>query len=345
MQMRTTSIALLAATALFTAPLSAQRAEPRPLGEVDFFGSKGVDVAAVRAALPFHVGEQFPPAGVHADPLKRQVSDIVKQITGRPATDVAFLCCDDKQHYMIYVGLQGESYEQLRLDPAPTGSARLPTKAMKLNDQMGDAWQKAMMSGHGEEDDSAGYTLTKDPDARKAELAMRDFALANEPLILNVLASSSDAEHRAAAALMVGYGRQSNQQIDALVKASLDPDDDTRNNAIRALEVLAGAKPQLAARIPVEPYVRLLRSGSWTDHNKVSLLLDALTQRRDARVLSALGSEALDPLVEMARWHYVGHAEPAVAILGRVAGIPEDSIAHMIQAGENEKIIARAVQR
>jgi hypothetical protein len=38
---------------------------------------------------------------------------------------------------------------------------------------------------------------------------------------------------------MLGYGRQSDQQVDALVHASLDENGEVRNNAVRALEVLA----------------------------------------------------------------------------------------------------------
>ena len=53
---------------------------------------------------------------------------------------------------------------------------------------------------------------------------------------------------------MAGYGRQSSEQIDALVRASLDPDDNVRNDAVRALAVLAGAKPNLAQKISPEPF-------------------------------------------------------------------------------------------
>jgi hypothetical protein len=50
-------------------------------------------------------------------------------------------------------------------------------------------------------------------------LATRDYALQREDLILQVLTSSSDAWHRVIAAQMLGYGRRSDQQIDALVHA------------------------------------------------------------------------------------------------------------------------------
>ena len=343
--MKTNWILVLTATLLSAVPFAPSRRDVKILGEVDFFGTKGIDVATVRSGLPFHEGDPFPPAGAKSDQLKRQVSDRVKQITSRAATDVAFVCCDSQQRWMAYIGLQGASYQEIHFNPPPTGIARLPNEAMKLEDHLEETWANALMKGHSDEDDSSGYALTNDPEARKAALAVRDYALRNEALVLHVLGTSSDARHRANAAEMLGYGRQSDQQINALVNASLDSDDGVRNNAVRALAVLARAKPALAEGIPINPFVRLLRSGTWTDHNKASLLLLALTEHRAPSVLSALRREALDPLIEMARWRNEGHAEAAVTILGRITGLDESTIDRMIQAGEKEKIISRAIQQ
>ena len=313
----------------------------RTLGEVDFFGYKGLDVAAVRAALPFHEGDSFPPPKVHSDQLKRQVAGEIEHAIGRQPTDVSFVCCDAKQHYMVYIGLPGESYEALAFNRAPTGGARFPKDALKLDQEMDRAWMSAVMNGHATEDDSAGYTLTNDPRARKAELALRDYALQHEELIRDILASSSDAHHRAIAAQMLGYGRQSDRQIDDLLHASLDPDDDVRNNAVRALEVLATAKPAVARSIPPQPFIRLLRSGAWSDHNKASLVLDALTTTREPKLLEELRADSLDSLLEMARWRNVGHAAAALTVLGRIAGIEEDTLNKLIEAGQTGAILAR----
>jgi hypothetical protein len=313
----------------------------RPLGEIDFFGYRGFDLAAIRSALPFHEGDLFPPARVHSDDLKRQVSEAVEKTIGRPPTDVSFICCDSKQNSMVYIGLPGKSYEPLAFNPAPAQDVRLPKAALALRETMDKAWMNAVMKGHATEDDSEGYTLTNEPKARRAELAIREYALRNEVLILQVLASSSDAWHRAVAAQMLGYARQSGEQVDALVRASLDPDDGVRNDAVRALEVLAGAKPDLAKRIPPEPFVRLLRSGAWLDHNKASLVLLALTKSRDPELLTRLRSEALDSLVEMARWRSAGHAEAALWILGRIAGTDEDLLDKLIEAGQADTIIRK----
>ena len=332
-------LVMLALVAMGAAGLSA--ADRRPLGEIDFFGYKGLDLGAIRLALPFHEGDSFPPPKVKSDDLKRQVGDAVKRVIGREPTGVSFVCCDSKQHYMVYIGLPGASYQALAFNPAPTGGVRFPKDAVKLRHEMDDALTRAVMTGHATEDDSAGYSLTNDPRARKAELAIRDYALQHEDLVFQVMTSSSDAWHRAIAAQMLGYGRQSDRQIDALVQASLDADDGVRNDAVRALEVLATAKPTLARRIPPEPFIRLLRSGAWLDHNKASLVLVALTTTRDPQLLAQLRADALDPLLEMGRWRSIGHAEAALTILGRMAGIEEDTLNKLIDAGQAAAILGK----
>jgi hypothetical protein len=242
---------------------------------------------------------------------------------------------------MAYIGLPGESYQALAFNPPPTGDVRFPKNAVALRQEMDEAWVNAVTKGHATEDDSEGFTLTNDPAARKAELALRDYALHNEAQILDVLTSSSDAHHRAIAAQMLGYGRQSREQIDALVRASLDPDGGVRNDAVRALAVLAGAKPELARMIPAGPFIQLLRSGKWSDHNKASLLLVSLTKTRDSGVLDRLRAEAPDSLLEMAQWRNIGHAEPALSIIGRIAGLDEQTLNKLIEAHQPEAIIGR----
>lgn len=329
------------ALALISMAATVTAQDQKPLGEIDFFGGKGLDVAAIRAGLPFHEGDLFPPAKAKSsDDLKRQVSDAVKHVIGREATSVSFTCCDSRQNWMVYIGLPGESYRALAFKPTPAGTIRFPREVVKLRQRMEDAWMRAVMQGRATEDDSEGYALASDPRAQKEQLAMRDYALRNESLIVQILASSSDARHRAIAAELLGYGRQSDEQIDALVQASLDADDEVRNDAVRALWVLGGAKPELAERIPPEPFIRLLRSGAWSDHNKASLVLVALTKSRDPGVLAQLRAEALDPLLEMARWRSSGHAESALLVLGRIAGIDENALTRLIEAGQVNTILS-----
>ena len=339
--MKPTSVAIVMVVLLATGTRDLAAAKTRPLGEIDFFGYKGLDLSAVRAALPFHEGDSFPPPKFTAATLKKKVGEVIRQVIGREPTDVAFICCDAKQNAMVYIGLPGESYQSLVFNPAPSSNVRLPKDAAKLAGQMNDALTSAVMNGRATEDDSAGYSLSDDPKAHRAQLALRDYALQHEEIIFKVLTSSSDAEHRTFAAQILGYGRQSDEQIDALVHVSLDPDDEVRNAATRALWVLAAAKPALARRIPPEPFIRLMRSGAWLDHNKASLVLVALTTTREPQLLAQLRADALDPLLEMARWRSIGHAEAALTILGRMAGIEEEALEKLIGAGQTATILAK----
>jgi hypothetical protein len=246
---------------------------------------------------------------------------------------------------MVYIGLPGASYQAVEWNPKPTGELRFPKAVLSLREQAEKALMNAVMKGNAAEDDSEGYALSNDPKSRKAQVAMREYALRNEALILHVLSMSSDSQHRATAAQLLGYVRQSDAQVDALVHAALDPEDGVRNDAVRALGVLAGAKPDVARRVPLEPYIRLLRSGNWSDHNKASLLLAGLTKSRDAAVLTTLRIEAFDNLLEMARWRSPGHAGFALIMLGRIAGVEEAALMKMLEDGQASAILGNFEER
>jgi hypothetical protein len=112
-----------------------------------------------------------------------------------------------------------------------------------------------------------------------------------------------------------------------------------RNNSVRALGVLASSSERVSAWIPAEDFARMLNSGVWTDRNKAGLLLDVLSRRRDRRLLRVLRSQALESLVEMARWRDAGHASYARMILGRIAGIEEVRLQQLADSGKVEEII------
>ncbi len=116
-------------------------------------------------------------------------------------------------------------------------------------------------------------------------------------------------------------------------------DDGVRNNAIRALVVLARSSAEASAIIPGECFVGLLNSGIWTDRNKSAELLAVLTRQRNPRLITCLRKEALTSLVEMARWSYPGHADSARLMLGRIGGIKEKTLIGMLERQEVEPII------
>ncbi len=204
-----------------------------------------------------------------------------------------------------------------------------------------EAWGQAVQKGNSGEDRSRGYSLLEDPAARAKQLAFREVVLREEKNVLTVLATSSNSEQRAMAAEALGYAHRSERQVAALVRAGLDPDASVRNNATRALMVLVTAYPKVGRRIPPGPFISLLSDGSWEDHNKASLLFEATTRSRDPQLLGEHRAQALDSLVEMARWRNPGHAYAAKLILGRIGGIAESEVEKI----DTDAVIAAAMRK
>jgi HEAT repeat protein len=289
---------------------------------IEFFGYQGLEVEAIRKALPVHEGDPY------SDATKSQVREVVRRVSGRDATDVQGICCEEHGDRVLFVGLPGKSSREFRLNPRPAGSIRLSKQIAELYDRLYEAEEAAVRKGGdaAQEDASHGYRLVKDPPARKLELDVRQYALAHEAELEDVLKNCSDAVHRAIAADALGYVERSPQQISALVWACRDPDDDVRNNAARALGELLSADPTLAKQIPAAGFVEMIGSGVWSDRNKASFVLEALVKSDDPRLLEQIKSQTWEPLMEMARWRDTGHAATPRRILGRIQGIPEERL-------------------
>lgn len=311
-----------------------QPGAPRRIGSIDFFGYKGLDLTAIRAALPLHVGDPFDPNHFDEDLFK----DVTAQAAGQKLTDFHITCCDAAGNFLLYIGMRGGSYRPVDFHPAPTGKSRLPAAVKHAYEAADKAIGQAVMSGRAEEDDSQGFALLKDPKARAKQLDFRKAVLRDRESVASVLATSAFPEERAEAAVALGYADRSDAQIVALVAASLDPGSEVRNNALGALDVLVEGFPEIAAKIPAHSFILLLSSGTWTDRNRASILMDGLTRSRGRQLLDQLRAEALDSLVEMARWHNPGHAWAARAILGRMVGVEEQEL----QKTDPERIIAAA---
>jgi len=289
------------------------------VGTIDFYGYKGINAQAVRRALPFHTGDPY------AAQILTQARETVQQIVGRPATDVEALCCDRNGDRSIFIGLPGASSKPFPYNPVPNGAVRLPQELWNLQKQIEMALNAAVSAGQSGEDDSEGYALSEDPESRALELKLRAYVLEHEEEVYAVLESSSDNEHREYAANALGYGRQSGKQIAALLRASSDANDGVRDEAVRALGCLAH-KPEMRKLIMPDLFVSVMNSGIWSDRNKASSALMTLTESRDPKLLTRLRAEALDSIIEMARWKDLGHAHPGVMIFAHLAGASVDKV-------------------
>lgn len=309
--------------------------EQRRIGSVDFYGYAGLNLEQIRSALPLHVGDPYP------GPVEtvEQINKAVTSVIGRPPADVSPVCCDAKGNYMIYIGLPGTSIRKTELNPVPTGNTHFPPEIVELYEQIMDANVASVMKGNAREDTSKGYALsTTTPDLRAKQLAARAYATQHERLIRAVLDSSSDARQRIVAAHLLGYARQSRQQIAYLVRATHDLDETARNNATRALGVLAASNPKVAAQIPAAGFITMLSSASWTDRNKATWVLLSMTRNREPKLIAQLRSEALVSLIEMARWRGA-HAYDARILLARIAGIEEERAKQLANADNIDEIM------
>jgi len=178
---------------------------------------------------------------------------------------------------VIFIGLPGASSKPFPYNPVPNGAVRLPQELWNLQKQIEMALNAAVSAGQSGEDDSEGYALSEDPESRALELKLRAYVLEHEEEVYAVLESSSDNEHREYAANALGYGRQSGKQIAALLRASSDANDGVRDEAVRALGCLAH-KPEMRKLIMPDLFVSMMNSGIWSDRNKASSALMALTE-------------------------------------------------------------------
>jgi hypothetical protein len=311
------------------------------LGEIDFFGYGDLDPSKLREALPVRQGQRIVPAEWNEH--RRKIKESIRLQSGHAPTDITVVCCNPQGAYLLYIGLSvsGRPVPQM---PAPHGDARLPAQALRLEKDYEDAMSKAVREGRGGEEDATGFALSVDPAARAIQLKMRKFAVGNPEMLRNVLRSSGDVDHRRAAAVLLGYARASAAQVDALLRAGRDADSDVRNNAVRALGVLAGAGDKIAVKIPAAPFLELLNSDQWTDRNKGGMVLSALTQSRDPDTLVQLHLKAMPALIEMARWQAPGHAYTSRILLGRIAGIEELKLNEMAGHADQIETIVKAAQ-
>lgn len=313
---------------------------PFQIGAINYFGYGGLPLEKIRSKLPMHTGDTL----TYATFSKKPINDAVSAEIGKQPTDVNVTCCDASQHLLIFIGLPGSTSRPVPTAPPPSGDTRLDLKGLRLYEQEQAFLGQAVARGTAGEDDSQGYMVSKDPSLKAVNLAMRSYAIGRELDLRHVLQTASDPKQRRAATALLGYVQRSATQAEALSWAMDDPDEDVRNNAVRALAVLSAVTGKEPLQISVQPLINLLYSGIWTDRNKASFLLLRMTEARNQQVLRSLRKEAMGPLVEGASWTGdPGHSTPFLVTLGRIGAIPDDKLDEMLKSDDKKAIIAAAV--
>ena len=317
------------------------------IGIIEPYGLSRVTVDQVRGALTFKEGDTISLGGDPRPAFLAASEERVAQLPGVVRARTHVVCCDQGRA-IVFVGVEEAGAITMQFRAAPAGATRLAADIVQAGEHFSQAMMLAVQRGDAAEDRSEGHALNHDPAMRVIQQRFVVYARRDLPALRLVLGNSSDAAHRALAAQVLGYATDKQAVVQDLVRGMADPSEEVRNNAMRTLLVFAEAVPSVnrpVPRIPFEPFIALLNSPVWSDRNKASGALMALSAGRDPELLARLRKQALVPLVEMARWKSAGHALAPFIILGRIAGSPDDAIFAAWDRGDREAIINAALRQ
>ncbi|HYK89071.1 MAG TPA: hypothetical protein VE398_09895 [Acidobacteriota bacterium] len=313
------------------------------IGFIEFYGLRHVSAERVRQELQIKAGDSLPDS---AKPrLEAEAQKRLEAIPGVLHARLELVCCEAGKT-ILYVGIEENDSPALRYRASPRGAVRLPAEIVSAGEDFNNAFMEAVYKGDAAEDDSQGHALGHSPAVRAIEERFIALAVRNLASLHDVLRNSAEAGQRALAAHVIAYAPDKRFVAAELERAMLDPDSSVRNNAMRALYVIAGYArnhPELKIEIDPRRFVKFLNSLVWTDRNKSGAALSALTEQRDPVLLSDLRDHALASLIEMARWK-TGHSYAARLILGRIAGLTENEINEAVDRGNTAAIIAVALK-
>jgi uncharacterized membrane protein len=315
--------------------------EVPPIGTIEIYGNRAMTTAQVRAKLDFKAGDtELPQLDYTRGPL-------LARALGVDTVLLDGTCCDADGNVLVFVGIDEDGTHRPQFRDAPSGAVRLPDVIYNTFLAYNSAVRAATMGGNPTEDLSAGHALISDAGARREQEKFLGFAADQLDVIRRVLNSSSDENHRAAAAYVIQYAPDKAAVVPDLVDAARDPNISVRTNATRSLAAvaaLAASNPELGIRIPPDAFIEMAQSVVYAERMMGVRVLRYLTASRDPEVLSTLG-DALPALIEMARWSWASHAYAPYQILGRIVGLSEDEIESTFDDGREarEATIDRAV--
>jgi hypothetical protein len=327
--------------------LGSMASQELKIGIIDFYGLGRVTEGEARQALAFREGDTITLAGDERPGVLAESERRLSTLSGVARAHINLTCCESGRG-IIYVGIEEKGRAATHFHAAPTGSVRLAADVVQAGREFSEALKAAVLRGDAGEDDFQGHALFHDPATRAIQERFIVYAARDLNALRRVLRESSDTEHRALAAQILGYVGNKQKVVGDLVYGMRDSSEEVRNNAMRALAVFAAPAARatgVVLRVPFEPFIGLLNSPVWTDRNKAALALMGLTERRDSMLLAKLRNKAIVPLVEMARWKNEGHAMPALKILGRIAGESDETTQTAWTRGEREAIIGAALKR
>jgi hypothetical protein len=292
------------------------------VGSIEIYGNRKTSSDIIYASVSVKEGDSISPGDFKSGDMAAKL----RQISGVEYATVNPVCCDTNGNVMLYIGIGETGSVIAKHRNSLLQNLTLPAEMINAYRNLENLEEAAIKKGEDSEDDSHGYALVKYQPARNEQNKFTRFASQNLSILVNVLKNSEYAEHRAAATAIITYSNERKKVVDYLLYAVDDPDEGVRNNATRALIILAGyirLHPGLKINIPTGPFLKMMNSIVWTDRNKGAGVLMQLSQSRNPKLLNEIKQQALASVIEMAKWKDRAHAYFSFMILGRIAGIDE----------------------
>lgn len=310
------------------------------IGIIDFYGLRKVSETKVRQALGVREGDPLPAS-------KGDTEERLDAVQGIVESHLEAVCCDAGR-MILYVGLEERGAPHFELREPPDGEMKLPEEITTTYRRFVEASAVAARRGETAEDLTNGHTLSSNPEARAIQEEFMPLAKDHLRELRDVLRNCNDEEQRATAAYVIGYAPRKTEIVDDLQYALRDADAGVRYNATRSLGAVAVmARLDEDSGVKVSPtwLIEMLNSLSWSDRNKAMVVLQILSDSRDASLMDQLRERALTSLIEMARWKTLSHALPAYMLVGRIAGLPDQQVQDAWSRGDRESVIVQAAKK
>jgi hypothetical protein len=326
---------------IFYVQVSCQR---EIIGIIDFYGHGKISEKYLRKAITIKEGDSV----TH---LKRDIQiKNLKTIPGVKQAQISFVCCEEsKRQSIVYIGISGKENNTFSYREPPVSVVTLPKEIIYTYDQFEFFFNEAIEKGESGEDRSQGHSLMSYAPVRAVQEKFIDYADRYLKELKDVLKNSSYADQRAVAASVIAYSKDKNLVADDLLNAVYDNDEIVRNNATRALSVIAGYAEKNAGlkikKIPADPFIKMINSIVWTDRNKAVAVLLPLTESRDSLVLKQLKDQALPSIIEMSQWKTSGHAIMSALLLARIAGFPDEEVYKTFETSKKDNLINEMIRK
>jgi hypothetical protein len=308
------------------------------IGQIELYGLRKVPAEKVGSVLRLKEGDPLPPS-------KGDVEDRLEKIDGVVLARLEAVCCE-QGNAILFVGIEEKGAPHFAFRSLPAGGALLPEAVVADYRRFVEAVARAARRGSTAEDLTQGHSLMADPSARALQQRFAAYAAERPDVLREVLRNSSDDEHRAMAAMILGYAPDKQKVVDDLQYGMQDPDEAVRANAMRsltAIAVLARLDPARQIRISPTWFVEMLNSIVLSDRTRAATALVTLTEKDGEEALEQIRARALPAVAEMARWNSLRYALPAFLLAGRAAGLSETEIHQAWQSGGREEVIAGAL--